>query len=78
VINTINAQNLILPSGTEKVGQFEYQVGMNASPPTLEELNAMPVTYAGAHAGHVLDESSWRGRDSRGRDELPLVRGIFG
>jgi multidrug efflux pump subunit AcrB len=43
VINTINTQNLILPSGTEKIGQFEYQVGMNASPPTLEELNAMPI-----------------------------------
>src|ERR1700726_2814558 len=40
VVNAINTQNLILPSGTEKVGQFEYQVGMNASPPTLEELNA--------------------------------------
>ena len=43
VINTINVQNLILPSGTEKVGQFEYQVGLNASPPTLEELNAIPI-----------------------------------
>jgi multidrug efflux pump subunit AcrB len=27
VVNAINAQNLLLPSGTEKVGQFEYQVG---------------------------------------------------
>jgi multidrug efflux pump subunit AcrB len=43
VINTINAQNLILPSGTEKIGQFEYQVGLNASPPTLQELNAIPI-----------------------------------
>src|SRR5246500_3411021 len=43
VINTISAQNLILPSGTEKIGQFEYQVGVNASPPTLDELNAIPV-----------------------------------
>jgi multidrug efflux pump subunit AcrB len=43
VINTINVQNLLLPSGTEKVGQFEYQVGLNASPPTLEELNAIPI-----------------------------------
>jgi multidrug efflux pump subunit AcrB len=43
VINTINVQNLILPSGTEKVGEFEYQVGLNASPPTLEELNAIPI-----------------------------------
>src|SRR6202007_99027 len=43
VINTINAQNLILPSGTEKIGQFEYQVGMNASHSTIEELNAMQI-----------------------------------
>jgi hydrophobe/amphiphile efflux-1 (HAE1) family protein len=43
VVNTINAQNLILPSGTEKIGRFEYQVGVNASPPTFEQLNAIPV-----------------------------------
>jgi multidrug efflux pump subunit AcrB len=43
VVNTINVQNLILPSGTEKIGRFEYQVGVNASPPTLEQLNAIPV-----------------------------------
>src|SRR5271165_5549617 len=34
VVNTINAQNLILPSGTQKIGLFEYQVGLNASPDT--------------------------------------------
>ena len=43
VVNTINAQNLILPSGTEKIGRFEYQVGVNASPPTFQQLNAIPV-----------------------------------
>jgi multidrug efflux pump subunit AcrB len=43
VVNAINGQNLILPSGTEKVGQFEYQVRVNASPPTLEQLNAIPI-----------------------------------
>jgi multidrug efflux pump subunit AcrB len=43
VVNTINAQNLILPSGTEKIGRFEYQVGVNASPPTFEKLNAIPI-----------------------------------
>jgi multidrug efflux pump subunit AcrB len=43
VVNTINAQNLLLPSGTEKSDQFEYQVGLNASSPTLEELNAIPI-----------------------------------
>src|ERR1700740_867185 len=43
IVNTINAQNLILPSGTEKIGRFEYQVGVNASPPTFEQLNAIPI-----------------------------------
>jgi multidrug efflux pump subunit AcrB len=43
VVNAINAQNLILPSGTEKIGLFEYQVGVNASPNTIEKLNAIPI-----------------------------------
>src|ERR1700752_982625 len=43
IVNTINAQNLILPSGTQKVGLFEYQVGVNASPNTIEKLNAIPI-----------------------------------
>src|ERR1700732_956523 len=43
VVNTITAQNLTLPSGTQKIGRFEYQVGVNASPPTFEQLNAIPI-----------------------------------
>jgi len=43
VVNAINAQNLTLPSGTAKIGQFEYQVGLNSSPKTIEELNAIPI-----------------------------------
>ena len=43
VVNAINAQNLTLPSGTAKIGQFEYQVGLNSSPKSIEELNAIPI-----------------------------------
>jgi multidrug efflux pump subunit AcrB len=43
VISAISGQNVILPSGTMKIGQFEYQVALNASPPTIEELNAIPI-----------------------------------
>jgi multidrug efflux pump subunit AcrB len=43
VVQAVNAQNLILPSGTEKIGQFEYQISVNASPPTHEQLNAIPI-----------------------------------
>ena len=43
-INTaINAQNLILPAGTEKIGLYEYYVKLNASPATTDEMNNFPV-----------------------------------
>src|SRR5580692_4881495 len=43
VVNAISGQNVILPSGTMKIDRFEYQVNLNASPPTIEELNAIPI-----------------------------------
>jgi CzcA family heavy metal efflux pump len=43
VVNAITAQNLILPSGTAKLGALEYQVELNASPATVAELNDLPV-----------------------------------
>jgi CzcA family heavy metal efflux pump len=36
-------QNLIVPAGTEKMGQFEYNVLLNASTNAIEELNDLPV-----------------------------------
>src|ERR1700746_2520312 len=38
VVNAVSAQNLILPAGTTKIGPLEYDVDMNASPQTVEEL----------------------------------------
>jgi len=43
VVNAISAQNLILPSGTAKLGALEHQVELNASPQTIAELNDLPV-----------------------------------
>jgi len=43
VVDTMTAQNLILPSGTEKIGRFEYLVGLNSSPDSIEKLNAIPI-----------------------------------
>lgn len=43
-INTaITAQNLILPSGSQKIGSYEYQVKLNASPSTVEAFNNLPI-----------------------------------
>ncbi len=43
VVNAVNAQNLILPSGTAKFGETEYTVRMNGSPDVLLGLNDLPV-----------------------------------
>ncbi|WP_028388227.1 efflux RND transporter permease subunit [Legionella fairfieldensis] len=39
----IDAQNLILPAGTEKIGLYEYLVTLNGSPLTTEEFNNFPI-----------------------------------
>jgi multidrug efflux pump subunit AcrB len=43
VLNAVNAQNLVLPSGTAKISQFEYDVRTNAAPRTIEQLNDLPI-----------------------------------
>jgi multidrug efflux pump subunit AcrB len=42
----LNNQNLIMPSGTEKIGDREYIIGTNSSPSSLAELNNMPIRSA--------------------------------
>jgi multidrug efflux pump subunit AcrB len=39
-------QNVILPSGTEKIGDREYLVSTNSSPETVAELNNLPIRSA--------------------------------
>ena len=43
IVNAVNTQNLILPTGTAKMGALEFNVEMNASPTTVKELNNLPV-----------------------------------
>src|SRR5580700_1236892 len=43
VTNAIGNQNLILPSGTTKMGQFEYNVEVNGSPDKVDALNNAPI-----------------------------------
>jgi multidrug efflux pump subunit AcrB len=61
VVNAFNAQNLILPTGTAKIGPKEYTINMNGSPATIAALNDIPVrTLNGAttylrEVAHVRD-----------------------
>jgi multidrug efflux pump subunit AcrB len=47
VLNAVNAQNLILPSGTVKLGKSELDVRTNTSPRTVAELNNLPIKQVG-------------------------------
>ncbi|MGF6700729.1 multidrug efflux pump subunit AcrB [Paraburkholderia sp. MM5496-R1] len=42
MVNAVNAQNLILPGGTAKIGTKEYNVQMNGSTDTVAALNDLP------------------------------------
>ena len=48
VVNALSEQNLITPVGTQKIGDFEWDVQLNDAPKTMEELNDLPVKTVNA------------------------------
>jgi multidrug efflux pump subunit AcrB len=55
VVNAVGQQNLVLPSGTAKIGPFEYDVDLNASPKTVPELNDLPIRVIGNSTLYLRD-----------------------
>jgi CzcA family heavy metal efflux pump len=55
VQNAIAAQNLIIPSGTEKIGDFEYNVKLNSAPASVEELNDLPIKMVNGATVYIRD-----------------------
>jgi multidrug efflux pump subunit AcrB len=56
VVNSISLQNLILPTGTSKIGGTEYQVTVpNAAPQTMEDLNRIPIKTVGDTTIYIKD-----------------------
>src|SRR3954463_15054815 len=60
VVNAVNTQNLILPSGTAKFGDTEYSVKMNASPDAISGLNDLPVRTQSGATTYVKDVAQVR------------------
>src|SRR5208283_5215873 len=60
VVNAISAQNLILPSGTSKIGTYEYDVEINGSPLKTSELNDLPIKTSGNTVIYVRDVANVR------------------
>src|SRR5467141_2375386 len=55
IVNTLGQQSIVLPSGTAKIGEFEYDVATNASPRTVAELNDLPIKVVGNSTIYIRD-----------------------
>ncbi len=55
IVNAVGQQNLILPTGTAKIGSLEYTVEMNGSPRTVNELNDLPVKTSNGATIYMKD-----------------------
>jgi multidrug efflux pump subunit AcrB len=60
VVEAINSQNLILPSGTAKIGGTEFGIELNTSPKVLDELNDLPVKVVNGATIYVRDVAQVR------------------
>jgi multidrug efflux pump subunit AcrB len=55
VTNAINAQSLIIPSGTAKIGANEFNVRLNSLPVSAEAFNNIPIKQASGTTVFVRD-----------------------
>ncbi len=55
IVNAVNAQNIILPTGTIKMGPLEYDVEINGTPQTIAELNDLPVKTTNGSTLYMRD-----------------------
>ncbi len=85
VQSAINSQNLIVPSGTAKIGDTEYYIKLNSSPQLIADFNNMPVKsvngvpiyvkdVANVHMGYAVQTNVVR-RDGRRAVLMTILKG---
>ena len=60
VSNALSLQNLILPAGTAKLADIEYQIRLNSSPTILNELNNLPIKTVNGATVYMKDVAQVR------------------
>ncbi|MEO7756681.1 MAG: efflux RND transporter permease subunit, partial [Dokdonella sp.] len=55
VANTLAAQNLITPVGTQKIGGFEYTLQLNNAPAVIDDLGNLPIKVVNGATIYVRD-----------------------
>ncbi|MCF2523419.1 efflux RND transporter permease subunit [Bradyrhizobium sp. G127] len=60
VANALAAQNLITPVGTQKIGNFEYNIQLNNSPLKIEDLGNLPIKVVNGATVYIRDVAQVR------------------
>jgi multidrug efflux pump subunit AcrB len=47
IVNAVTSQNVILPAGSARMGELEYDVQLNGSPLEIAQFDQLPVRYVG-------------------------------
>ena len=55
VVSALQQQNVIIPGGTAKIGNTEYDVVMNGSPVSVAALNRLPIKYVDGAPVYIGD-----------------------
>ncbi len=55
LLAALNAQNVVMPSGTAKIGPMEYDVRTNSAPRTIDELGMLPIKKVNGAIVYVRD-----------------------
>jgi len=55
VANALAAQNLIVPVGTQKIGQFEYILQLNNAPSDINDLGGLPIKTVNGTTVYIRD-----------------------
>ncbi len=55
VSNALQTQNVILPAGDVKIGNFDYLVAMNNSPDVIDAINSFPIKWVDGHEVFMRD-----------------------
>ncbi|MGA2810422.1 MAG: efflux RND transporter permease subunit [Candidatus Acidiferrum sp.] len=83
IVNAVNAQNLLLPTGTVKLGTIEYTVEMNGAPQNVRELNDLPIkTVNGAtiymhDVAHIRDGFSPQTNIVRANGQRGVLMAVY-
>jgi len=60
ITTVMGNQNLILPAGTAKIGDRDYQIKLNSSPRILDEMNNLPVKIVNGATVYLKDVAQVR------------------